>query len=213
VSKGARLRKQRASVQPAKPRVVLPRVPQDVLFEAVVAVGDAFGSAPRCAEAAAVLWETARLLGYALEVRPVSLLIHDETRDTWGFMGPKASALIPDEVRSDVVDLRPNGQDNGHVVLTREEPTLLLDPNLRQLASYEIAAPSLVLNIRSTHPEDGRWSAELEGLRLMYIDDPDNLALVARWDDVVRRFASESAYLAEMLRAGATADTMRGLLH
>ena len=214
MGKGSRLRRERAADREGG-GASLPataRVPVEVLWEAVKAVGDVFGERPNCAEAAAVLQETASRLGYELTPRPVSVVVRHEATDTWAFMGPKASALLPDENRHQVEDLRPDGQDNGHLVLTCEDPRLLLDPNLRQLGSYGIDAPSLALRIKSTTPEDGAWSVDYEGLQLMYLLDEDHRVLLTNYDAVRRGFASEAAYLADMLRQGATADVMRTLL-
>jgi hypothetical protein len=212
MGKGARLRRARAAERTDDTAGAPSRAEVALLLEAVVAVGDAFGTRPKCAEAAAVLQGTARLLGYTLVPRPVSVLIHHEPSDTWAFMGPKASALIPLEGRPGVEDHRPGGQDNGHLVLTCDDPRFLLDPNLRQLRSYGIEAPSLAVRIASVEPTDGSWSVDHDGLRLQYILDEDNRVLLERYDELLQRYSSEAEYLARMLRAGASAADMRELL-
>lgn len=211
MSKGKRLKRERSEAGTFSTIPVVSRAPLPVLGEAVIAVGDVFGTTPSCAKAAALLYETARLLGYQLVVRPVSVLAHHVPTDTWVFMGPRASEKIPDQARARIENRLPDGKDNGHLILTCDDPLLLFDPNIRQLGSYGLDTPSLIIRISSTHPDEGAWNAEHDGLQLQYILDEDNRTLVKRFDELVKGFASDAEILARMLRAGATAETMRSL--
>lgn len=207
MGKAKRLKRERmSSVFFRQP--VLPRAPLGALEEAVVAVGDVFGTTPRCVEAAALLQETARLLGYPLRVRPVSVIAHHVPTDTWAIMGPRATGRLSNEARAMTEDRLPDGKDNGHVILTSEEPCLLLDPNLRQLGASGWDAPSLILRINNTNPENGEWQAAPGDWHLTYILDEGNPVLVEKFDQVVRNLSSDAEYLARMLRAGATAEMM-----
>lgn len=207
MGKARRLKRER-ELGISLPRPVLPRAPLSILHEAVVAVGDVFGSNAKCVEAAALLQETGRFLGYQLRVRPVSVIAHHTPTDSWAFMGPRATRQLPSEVRESLEDHLPGGKDNGHVILTSEEPSLLLDPNLRQLGAHGHDAPSLILRINSTNPDSGEWHATPGSWQINYILDEDNRVLVDQFDQVVRNLSSEAEYLAQMLRAGATAETM-----
>lgn len=211
MSKGNRLKRERSEAGNFSTISIVSRAPLAVLGEAVIAVGDVFGSTPNCAKAAALLHETARLLGYQLAVRPVSVLAHHIPTDTWLFMGPRASEKIPDRARARIENHLPSGKDNGHVILTCDDPLLLFDPNIRQLGSYGLDTPSLIIRIASEHPDDGAWIAVHDGLELQYILDEDNRTLIEHFDKLVKRFASDAQTLAKMLRAGATAEMMRQL--
>lgn len=189
------------------------RAPLGVLLEAVVAVGDVFGTNARCVEAAALLQETARLLGYQLRVRPVSLFARHVRTETWAVMGPRATGQLSHEARANAENYRPGGKDTGHLVLTSEEPCLLFDPNLRQLGASGYDAPSLILRINSTNPDTGRWLADAGSWQLEYILDEDNRVLIDWLDEIVRRLSSDAEYLAGMLRSGATAQMMRAQRH
>lgn len=180
--------------------------PIEMLQEAVIAIGDVFGSVPACVEAAALLYLTAAELGYELKPRPVSVLAHAKRSGNTAFMGPKASAMIPPEAHSRVEDLRPSGVDNGHLVLTCENPSLLLDANIRQLSVMEIDAPSIMLRIRSTTPVSGDWSAEFGDLQILYILDEDNRALMKNWEETVDMHRGNATQLVEMLKLGMSAD-------
>ncbi|WP_136588143.1 MULTISPECIES: hypothetical protein [Actinomycetes] len=180
--------------------------PIEMLQEAVIAIGDVFGSVPACVEAAALLHLAAAELGYELGPRPVSVLAHAKDSGNIAFMGPKASAMIPPEAHSRVEDLRPSGIDNGHLVLTCESPSLLLDANIRQLSVMEIDAPSIMLRIRSTTPASGEWSAAFGDLEILYILDEDNRALMTNWGEIVDMHRGNATQLVEMLNLGMSAD-------
>lgn len=205
MGKGKRLKATRAA------RGANARTPFELLQEAVEAVGDAFGEEANCADAAALLAAAGADLGFTLRPRPVSLVAHQPSSGDVAFMGPKASALIPPERQDDVEDLRPGGKDNGHVVLTLDDPAVLIDANLRQLGAFGIAAPSLVLKVKSVDPADGRWSARLEDLELLYILDDDHSVLIERFGEVKDAAGAEGKRLTEMLRAGMTAAQIRSL--
>lgn len=183
--------------------------PIEMLQEAVIAIGDVFGSMPACVEAAALLHLTAAGLGYELKPRPVSVLAHAKDSGNIAFMGPKASAMISAEALSRVEDLRPAGKDYGHLVLTCENPSLLLDANIRQLSVMEIDAPSIMLRIRSTNPKTGEWSAEFGDLQLLYMLDEDNQALMKNWAAIVDTHRQNATQLLEMLKLGMSADDIR----
>lgn len=183
-----------------------------MLEQAVIAVGDVFGTTPDCVKAAALLRETARLLGYQLRVRPVSVLAHHLPTNSVAVMGPKVTALLSDEQLATIENHLPDGKDNGHVVLTCEEPRLLIDPNLRQLGAHGLDAPSLMLRIQSTNPLTGEWIAAPKDWQIHYILDEDNRVLIDGFERVGSQLASDAKYLSDMLKGGATAETMRQLL-
>jgi len=204
MGKSARLRAQRKKAE---------RVPLSQLMEAVIAIGDRFGTAPRCTEAACLLEHAGRKLGYKLTLRPVSVLAVDTSTNSIAFMGQKVTAMLSPEDRARAIDHRPGGAgDTGHVVVTCEDPSMLFDPNLRQLGSYGIDAPSVALRISSTHPEDGQWTFSHKDLRVYYLLDDDNLGLLANYDTISKAWEAEAADLVRLIRAGATADDIaRGL--
>jgi hypothetical protein len=178
-----------------------------MLLMACDLVGDAFGTRADCAAAAAMLHLTAENLGFELTPRPVSLYARQLSTGTEAVMGPRATALVPESERDRLEDMRPMGVEGnpGHMVLTSEEPRMLFDPNLRQLGGYGIPAPSLAIRIKSTHPEDGGWTADLPDLKLAYLVDDDNDVLRPRYDGGLTSFAAEARRLAQLIRQGKTA--------
>lgn len=214
MGKASRLKKERnAKVSNSAPSPV----PSDEaepslrhLEQAVIAVGDVFGEEANCAAAAALLSETAKSLGFDLTVRPVSVLAHEESSDTWVVMGPAATARIPDAARGRFENRLPDGKDNGHVILTTDAPIpLLLDPNLRQLNAYGIAAPSVIVRLKSTDPSDGAWGIDLGDLKLTYILDEGNRALVHDFEETKRKARPNAEQLADFIRSGESADQIR----
>lgn len=185
------------------------RAPLHMLAEAVLAIGDLFGTNADCATAAAMLKLTAGHLGYELSPRPVSLVAMQPSTGNVAFMGPKATSLVPESDRDRVENHLPEGKDNGHMVLTSEDPALLLDPNLRQLGAFGMQAPSLVIRIQSTEPSSGEWFAELDDLELQYILDEANPALSQWYNDGLVQHADRSRQLATLLRSGAKAHQLR----
>jgi hypothetical protein len=127
-------------------------------------------------------------------------------------MGPKITALLSDNQLAEIENHLPGGKNNGHVVLTCEEPCLLIDPNFRQLGAYGFDAPSLIVRIQSTDPAGGEWIATPGEWKVHYVLDEDNRVLIDGFDEVVSQLADDAKYLANMIKAGATAETMRQLL-
>lgn len=211
MSKARRLKKERASQVP-KPVKVKTRAPLELLQEAIVTVGDAYGERPDCANAAALLKEAARHLGYELKERAVSMIIRDTSSGDIVVMGPRARVSLSSEAQEHLEARYAGDENNGHVILTCEDPKMLIDANLRQLGSHGIAAPSLAISIRSTEPESGEWEAEIGNLQLLYMLDEENRRLVGNFGALERSKAKDGKYLADMLKAGYTADDMRRLL-
>lgn len=206
MSKGKRLRDRRAkaAAKAAEPP------PLAWLNTANEAVGDAFGTEADCAVACAILKMTADILGFSLTPRPVSLWARKPSTNDIAVMGPKATALVPESERHRIEDHWFEGRDTGHMVLTSEQPSMLLDPNLRQLATLGIHAPSISLNIKSTNPDGGVWRANPPGfdLELVYMLD-GNDALWDRYESALETHRPHAVALAELVRAGQTAEQIR----
>ncbi|MBT2475878.1 hypothetical protein J7E68_15170 [Microbacterium sp. ISL-103] len=209
MGKAKRQKTERSAVK----AIQTPQDPFELLQEAVVAVGDAFGEEPSCAEAAAMMVMVGRELGFALTPRPVSLLAHDHRTGDFGIMGPKATAMVPEGRRDQLEDLRPGGKDNGHLVVTLADPKLLIDANLRQLGKYGMPAPSIMMRIRSTEPESGEWAGRFGDLELLYILDEDHQPLLRDFDRLLDSYRDDARHLVEMLKAGMNADQVRTLLN
>lgn len=207
MDKGKRTKQERAAVFPLA--VALPRASIEVLGEAVETVGDMFGTEPECAKAAALLWAIGDYLGYTLDVRPVSLIAHQASTENFVVMGPKAAAQIPESLLAGANYSLLEGENLGHVVLTCEEPRLLLDPTLRQLRNGSLNAPSLLAGIDSTHPDSGEWHVQIGDLEVRYLLDDDNRALLEGFDEAVDFYSATARNLGKGLRAGATASWIR----
>ena len=176
---------------------------------ATEAVGDAFGQEADCAAAAGLLARVGELLGVTLTPRPVSLLAKDSGTGDVAFMGPRATAMIPEEARAKAEDLRPDGKDNGHLVLTLADPPLMFDPNLRQLGAWGMDAPSLAMRIGSVNPESREWGTRVGTLSLLYLLDEENDVLLERFEDVKSKSMQNAEALVSMLRMGYDADDIR----
>lgn len=177
-----------------------PRADLNLLLRAVEEVGAYFGTTANCAAAAALLTETGRLLGYTLTPRPVSVLINYVPTGTWLAMGPLAMAKMPRAALDNMEDLRPGGRDTGHLVLTNEDPQLLLDPNLRQLGSYDVPAPSIAMRVSNLN-DSTNWAVDRDGLRVAYMLDESNRSLMKDFAELVRAAAPSARELVRALRA------------
>ncbi|MET4704514.1 hypothetical protein [Frigoribacterium sp. UYMn621] len=187
----------------------LTRDPIERLQAAVIAIGDAYDTDADCASAAALLREAGRLMGYVLEPRAVSAIIRDDKSGDILVMGPKARERITPKVLARVENHLPNGKDNGHIVLTSEDPRALFDPNLRQTGAYGIEAPSVVMNIQSTHPDSGQWVLQHGDLEVVYILDEENCVLLDAMERAAPHLAADARTLVENLRDGVSIETLR----
>lgn len=204
-NKGARAAQRTNSAAPP----VRPAAEQE-LSAAVIVVGELFGIQPDCASAAGLLAEIGAHLGHDLRPRPVSVLVHDQATSSVFAMGPKATDKLPAAQRLSMENHRPNGKDTGHLVLTSDEPSLVLDPNMRQLGTYGVDAPSIVIRVKSTEPESGEWQFSSNGLSLLYFLDEENHALLplfeqTRRDPIVVVIARK---IGEDIRSGIDLDTI-----
>lgn len=196
MGKASRLKKERAAATVSNP--------YPDLTAAVELIGYAFGSHPDCAAVSAFLHLTGKRLGYELTPRPVSVVAHQISSDDVAFMGPRASELMAKANAGRVEDHRAEGRDSGHMVVTSEDPTVLLDGNLGQLRAYGLRAPdSVVLRIANTKPENGLWVANLPDLQVTYLPD-DNESLWERYAAGLEGHREEAIQLADMIRSGAS---------
>ncbi|MDY7529224.1 MULTISPECIES: hypothetical protein [unclassified Cryobacterium] len=199
MGKASRLKADRAAKRcPALER----QSPEDELSAAVVVVGELFGIEADCASAAGLLVEIGAQLGHVLRPRPVSVIIREKTTNTLLTMGPRASEKFSAEQLSRMENHRPGGRDTGHIVVTSDDHRLMLDPNMRQLGSHGINAPSIVIRVRSTEPESGEWEFSSETLDLIYIVDDGNEALLPPYENARRESVDYARKIADDIRAG-----------
>ncbi|RZU63998.1 hypothetical protein EV379_0287 [Microterricola gilva] len=206
MGKGGRLRKQRAAGAATDAHASL--------LAAVELIGYSYGAYADCAAASAMLVLTGRHLSYELTPRPVSLLARQRSTDDLAFMGPRATALVPEHDHDRVENFRPGDpdEDTGHMVVTSENPLLMLDANLGQLRGYGMQAPdALVIRIGDTTPENGRWVANAPDLELVYLPD-NNDALWDRYQEGLHAMADDAAKLAALIQAGRSTASIRAML-
>jgi hypothetical protein len=184
----------------------------EMLGEATEVVGDFFGSQADCADAAAWLAATAKRFGVGLKPRPVSVIAKYWPTGATTVMGPAAIGLVPESERHRLKFATPGNENNGHLILTSSNPPLLLDPNLRQLATVGIPAPSVIMRIGSEDPANGGWHFEADGVDVDYLLDEENTILLERFDEAVIGYGPQADQLAAMLARGMTADDIRPLL-
>lgn len=185
------------------------REPLERLQGAVVAIGDAFGTDADCASAAALLRESARLMGYDLQPRPVSAFVHDKGTGNIAVMGRRALDRLSPEAAARLEEQKTADFDSGHLVLTSDDPSVLYDANLRQVASVGIEAPSIMLNIKSTSPESGEWVANFGDLTVLYILDEDNRILIDAMERIAPSLQENARALVENLRDGVSVEKLR----
>lgn len=179
-----------------------PRVPLGALRHAVGVVAYAFGTENQCANAAALLCEVGLHLGYTLTARPVSLIAADST-GRFAVMGPKALERHPKTSA---------GSSLGHVVVTCENPSLLMDANLSQLEQHGMSGPIVMARIESTDPDDGEWGFQEDDLSFWYILDEGARPLIEGFDEAMAYYTAEALPIAKWIIDGATAgDILRRL--
>lgn len=178
------------------------KTPDEELAIATEVVGLVLGTQPNCAAAAALMTEIGANLGYELLPCPVSVVAIEKASKTLLTMGPKANARFSDEARAKMEDLRPEGRDTGHIVVTSAEHLRLLDPNMRQLESYGVSAPSVMMRVNSVDPESGEWPFQWNGLQLWYILDEENRALIPTYEAARQELAARAKIIASDIRAG-----------
>ena len=117
-------------------------------------------------------------------------------------MGPKATAqATPDQIAA-MEDLKPEGRDTGHIVVTSADQKVLLDPNILQLHSHGVAAPHEIRQIGDESPASGKWEYEWgEGQIVYYVDD-DNETLLPRYEKARRHRRPQAKRIASDIRAG-----------
>lgn len=199
MGKASRLKAERAAQRSVG---IDSRSPEDELSTAVVVVGELFGIEADCASAAGLMVEIGAQLGYVLRPRPVSVIIREKTTNAVLTMGPRATERFSTEQLARMENHRPGGRDTGHIVVTSDAHSLMLDPNMRQLGSYGIDAPSIVIRVRSTEPASGEWEFSSATLDLVYIVDDGNEGLLPRYEDARREGARYARTIAAGIRAG-----------
>lgn len=180
------------------------------LSAAVIVVGELFGIEPNCASAAALLAEVGAHLGYELRPRPVSVLVHDQATSSILAMGPKATAKLTAAQHESMENHRTKGKDTGHLVLTSDGPSLVLDPNMRQLGTYGVNAPSIIIRVKSTQPENGEWTFSTNGLSLLYLLDEENHSLLPLFEQTRRdpNVVAIARMIGEGIRSDGNLDTI-----
>lgn len=199
MGKASRLKAERAA---QRADAINYRSPEDELSAATVVVGELFGIEADCASAAGLMVEVGAQLGHELRPRPVSVIIREKATKAFLAMGPRASERFSAEQLAGMENYRPGGRDTGHIVVTSDAHRLMLDPNMRQLGSYGIEAPSIVIRVRSTEPESGEWEFSSDTLDLVYIVDDGNEGLLPRYEDARREGTSYARTIAAGIRAG-----------
>lgn len=197
MGKAVKLKRQRAIERAVNPHAKLIR--------AVEVIGHAYGAYADCAGACALLCLTASELGYTLESRAVSAVIKQPSTNDTFFMGPKATALVPEGERHRIENHLPGGRDTGHMILTGLSPRMLFDANLGQIRGYGMNAPdSVAFAIPLTDEPDIAWRIELPDLDVTYMPD-GNPALVERYEAGLAKRKEEAGRLADMLSRGLSA--------
>lgn len=203
MGRASRLKAERAGARKAIRAFAGQRgTPEEELSAAVIAVGELFGAEADCAAAAGLLVAIGEELGHVLRPRAVAAIIRDEKSGTLLAMGPKATEKFSLEQVAKMENYRQGGQDTGHMVVVSDEHRLLLDPNMRQLGSVGVDAPSILIRVRSTEPESGEWQFLHEGLAILYLVDDENRALLPRYENAHRESPVYAQAIAEGIRAG-----------
>ncbi|GAA2187330.1 hypothetical protein GCM10009786_11760 [Leucobacter alluvii] len=203
MGKASRLKAERAAARNATSASASQRgIPEEELSAAVIVVGELFGTEADCAAAAGLLVAIGEELGHTLRPRPVSAIIRDKKSKTLLAMGPKATEKFSPEQVADMESRWPGGRDTGHIVVTSDEHELLLDPNMRQLGSVGVDAPSILIRIRSTEPETGEWQFRHESLEILYFVDDENRALLPGYENALHESRIYAQAIAEGIRAG-----------
>lgn len=197
------------SAEVQRKRIVPSRDPLERLQNAVIAIGDAFGTDADCASAAALLRESARLMGYDLRPHAVSAIVQDKSTGNTAIMGRRALDQLSPEAEARLEEQKTADFENGHLVLTSDDPSILYDANLRQAASVGIEAPSIMLNLKSTTPESGQWVAIFGDLTVLYILDEDNRTLVDAMERAPPSLHESARTLVENLRDGMSIEALR----
>lgn len=196
-------------LEPDKEATASAQAPLEVLGRAVEFVGDFFGTEPRCGNAAALMREIGRDLGYDLKPRPVSFIALKRSTGDRIITGPKAATKFDAEDLKQAETLGIIDPNNGHMVVTNEDPPLLIDANIRQLANGGMSVPSVIAMVESVYPESEDWKLDLtDDVAVWYLLDEDNRALLQGFDAVAASYQDLAPTYAKWLLAGATADQM-----
>lgn len=202
------LRNERRAQRKAEARAAgqglqLPRVDLAVLDRGIYAVSSIFGTEARCVNAAALMQELGRHLGYKFEPRQVSLVASSLRTGNSALLGVKAVTTASLEDLSTAQDRRPEGENTGHVILTSDDPGLVVDANLGQLAPFGIDIPMLRRRA-DPHPQGGewQWTNEELGIKLHYMLDEDHYGLLEHFDSEVLTWTPAAVQIAGKLREG-----------
>lgn len=207
MSKGKRLNQQRDAPAVSNSEGARRSVSEELCIATEV-VGRLFGIKPDCAGAAGVLAAIGEALGHRLRPQPVSVMGREVSTGHSFVMGPKARERLTAAQLEGMEDLLPDKKDTGHLVLISEDPQLLLDPNMTQLGTYGIEAPSVVIRLKSARPDSGVWEFESGELQLIYILDDDNEALLPRFNKIRDKSRFVASFVAQGIRAGASAEVI-----
>lgn len=201
MGKAKRIKRERAQRRAPEPHAALNMASELIAYS--------YGSHADCAAAAALMVMTGKELGYTLTARSVSVLARQPSTGAIAFMGPRASALVAESDRSRAENHRAGDGDTGHMIVTADEPRVLIDVNVGQIRGYGMQAPDgITINIQSTDPENGQWIANTQDLELVYLPD-DNDALWDRYRAGLSQLQASAHRLAQLIAGGASVDAIK----
>lgn len=179
------------------------KAPVAQFLEASQVVGNYYWREPRCGDAAMLLREIGRLMGYTLDIRQVSIFAHDSATGRNAMSGNKVLSMIPEELLSRVAQVgSAESLGNGHVVLTCAELGILIDPTASQFTNLGVQFPNITMNIADCNPESGQWSAVLGDVSVWYILDDEATPLVPEDMVVPERTLKDASDINRMIRSG-----------
>lgn len=200
MGKGKRIKELRASRAKEK-------APINVLHDAFLVVEDHYGTETRCVEAAAMLCGVGKHLGYELRPRPVSVAIKDHTTGNSMMLG---EAFLPnltaEEVEAAYAGNKLGSENLGHMIVTLDQPPLLMDPNLRQVASRGLMVPNTFTRVEATHVDGDYdnlgWEIGHEDYEVKYVVDSNASALLEDFEEFMALHDADYKEIARRLKSG-----------
>lgn len=161
-------------------------------------VSNYFGTKRRCIQAAALLTQTADLLGHRVRPRAVALAAASPN-GTDLVLGERANDAFANGSVTDPEFADWNGA--GHVVVTLDDPAYLFDPTIAQIAARVGVAPfAFVTALEDPSPTNGRWGFNMEGVRLRYFLVPEDITWRQDYDYAWKYYADTARDLADLIR-------------
>lgn len=114
--------------------------------------------------------------------------------------------LTAEEVEAAYAGNKLDSENLGHMIVTLDQPPLLMDPNLRQVASRGLMVPNTFTLVEATHVDGDYdnlgWEIGHEDYEVKYVVDSNASALLEDFEEFMALHDADYKEIARRLKSG-----------